>query len=64
MLGLEPRELMRKQEKAFRENGLASREALIAGIVTHPQLIECPIVIKDDQVDAIGWLPEALLDLL
>ncbi len=68
MLGLEPHDLMRKQEKEFRENDLAnpelSREALIAAMVAHPKLIERPIVVKDDQAAVLGRPPEAVLDLL
>jgi arsenate reductase (glutaredoxin) len=67
MLGLEPRELMRKKEKEFKENDLAnpdlSRDALIAAMVAHPKLIERPIVVKDDKA-ALGRPPEAVLDIL
>jgi arsenate reductase len=67
MLGLEPRELMRKKEKEYKENNLAnpdlSREALIAAMVAHPKLIERPIVVKGDKA-ALGRPPEAVLDLL
>ena len=66
-LGLEPRELMRKKEKEFRENELAnpklSRKALIAAMVAHPKLIERPIVVKGDKA-VLGRPPEAVLDLL
>jgi arsenate reductase len=67
MLDLEPRELMRKKEKEYKENNLAnpdlSREALIAAMVAHPKLIERPIVVKGDKA-ALGRPPEAVLDLL
>lgn len=67
LLGLEPRDLMRKKEKEFRENGLAdpelSRDALIAAMVAHPKLIERPIVVTDDKA-ALGRPPEAVLDIL
>jgi arsenate reductase len=67
MLGLEPRELMRKKEKEYKENNLAnpdlSREALIAAMVAHPKLIERPIVVKGDKA-SLGRPPEAVLDLL
>lgn len=66
-LGLEPRELMRKKEKAYQEHGLAnpelSRDALIAAMVAHPQLIERPIVVTDDKA-VLGRPPEAVLDIL
>jgi arsenate reductase len=67
MLGLEPRELMRKKEKEYKENDLAnpdlSRDALIAAMVAHPTLIERPIVIKDDKA-ALGRPPESVLEIL
>jgi arsenate reductase len=67
MLGLEPRELMRKKEKEFKENGLGnpdlSRDALIAALIAHPKLIERPIVVKDDHA-ALGRPPESVLDIL
>lgn len=66
-LGLEPRELMRKQEKEYKENELANpaltREELIAAMVAHPKLIERPIVVKDDRA-VLGRPPEAVLELL
>jgi len=67
MLGLEPRELMRKKEKEFKENDLGnpnlSRDALIAAMIAHPKLIERPIVVKDDKA-ALGRPPESVLDIL
>jgi len=67
MLGLEPRGLMRKKEKEFKENDLGnpdlSRDALIAAMIAHPKLIERPIVVKDDKA-ALGRPPEAVLDIL
>jgi arsenate reductase len=67
MLGLEPRELMRRKEKEYMENDLAnpdlSRDALIAAMVAHPKLIERPIVVKDDKA-ALGRPPEAVLAIL
>lgn len=66
-LGLEPRELMRKQEKEYKENELANpvltREELIAAMVAHPKLIERPILVKDDRA-VLGRPPEAVLELL
>jgi arsenate reductase len=67
MLGLEPRELMRKKEKEFKEHDLGnpdlSRDALIAAMIAHPKLIERPIVVKDDKA-ALGRPPESVLDIL
>ena len=48
-LGLKPRELMRKSEPEYKENGLAddslSDEELIAAMLRIPKLIERPIVL-------------------
>lgn len=67
MLGMEPRGLMRKGEAEYTELNLAnpdlSREQLIEAMVTHPRLIERPIMIKDGQA-IIGRPPEKVLDLL
>lgn len=67
MLGLEPRDLMRRKEKEYKENGLddpaLSREALIAAMVAHPKLIERPIVIKDGRA-ALGRPPEKVAEIL
>lgn len=67
MLGLEPRDLMRKKEKEYKEIGLddpdLSRDALIAAMVAHPRLIERPIVVKDGKA-ALGRPPEAVLEIL
>ena len=67
MLGLEPRELMRKKEAAYAEGSLdnpnLSDDDLIAAMVKHPILIERPIVLANDQA-AIGRPPEQVLDIL
>ncbi len=67
MLGLEPRELMRKKEKEYKELELSdqqlTREQLIDAMVAHPQLIERPIVIKDGKA-ALGRPPESVLAVL
>ena len=66
MLGLEPRDLMRRKEKEYKEHGLddpaLSRDALIAAMASHPRLIERPIVVKDGRA-ALGRPPERVLDL-
>lgn len=66
-LGLEPRELMRRKEAEYKDNGLddpaLGRRALIAAMVRHPRLIERPIVINGDKV-ALGRPPEAVLEIL
>ncbi len=66
-LGLEPRQLMRKHEKEYRENKLAdeslSRDDLIEAMITFPKIIERPIVVKDGKV-AVGRPPENVLAIL
>jgi arsenate reductase len=67
LLGLEPRELMRSNEKEYRSLNLddpsLSREALISAMTTHPILIQRPIVVAGNKA-AIGRPPEAVLDVL
>jgi len=67
MLGLEPRELMRRKETEYKELGLDNpeldRDALIRAMVKHPKLIERPIVVKDGKA-ALGRPPEDVLEIL
>jgi arsenate reductase len=66
-LGKRPRDIIRKGEAAYKEQGLGdaslSDEALIAAMVATPILIERPIVIAGDKA-ALGRPPEAVLDIL
>jgi len=66
MLGREPEALMRKGEAEYKahvkDKGL-SRAEQIAVMVTHPILIERPIVINGDRA-AVGRPPEAVLEIL
>ena len=66
-LGIEPRELMRKNEAEYKVSGLndetLDREALINSMVSHPILIERTIVVANDKA-AIGRPPEAVLTIL
>ena len=66
-LGLEPRALMRRKEAEYAQLGLddpsLSREALIEAMVTHPKLIERPIVVKGGKA-ALGRPPQAVLEIL
>ncbi len=68
LLGLEPRELMRRKEKEYKELGLSDpslgRDQLIDAMLAHPKLIERPIVIKDGRRAALGRPPEQTLELL
>ena len=67
MLGLKPRELMRRKEAAYAENNLAddtlSDNALIQAMIDHPILIERPIVISDGRA-VLGRPPENVLELI
>lgn len=67
MLGLEPRALMRTQEQEYRDAGLddpaLTRVQLIDAMVTHPKLIERPIVVSAGKA-VIGRPPEKVLELL
>jgi arsenate reductase (glutaredoxin) len=66
-LGIEPRALMRKQEAEYKANGLDNMaldtQALINGMVSHPILIERPIVVANGKA-AIGRPPENVLGIL
>ena len=67
MLGLEPRDLMRKHEAPYKQNNLdnpnLSREQLILAMIEHPVLIERPIIISGNKA-TIGRPPEKVLDIL
>ena len=67
MLGLQPRELMRRNEAAYAENNLAdetlSDNTLIQAMIDHPILIERPIVISDGRA-VLGRPPENVLELI
>ncbi|XVL51145.1 arsenate reductase (glutaredoxin) [Methylobacter sp. G7] len=66
-LDMEPRKLMRKNEAAYKANGLddasLDRQALIAAMVDHPILIERPLVVANGKA-ALGRPPEAVLAIL
>lgn len=67
LLGLKPRELMRRKEAAYAENGLddpaLGEDALIAAMVAHPILIERPIALGQGKA-ALGRPPEKVLEVL
>jgi len=67
LLGLDPRDLMRRGESAYKENKLddqsLTREQLITAMVDNPILIERPIVVAGDQA-RIGRPPENVLDIV
>ena len=66
-LGLTARELMRKGEAEYREQGLADESLteaeLIAVMVANPRLIERPIVLANGRA-AIGRPLEAVIEIL
>lgn len=66
-LTLEPADVMRRRESAFKELGLAdrelTREEAIAVLVENPALIERPIVVKGRKA-VIGRPPENVNELL
>ncbi len=67
MLGMEPRDLMRKKEQEYKSNNLAdpalTRDQLIDAMLAHPKLIERPIVIKNGKA-ALGRPPEQVLEII
>lgn len=67
MLGMTPRELMRKGEEEYATLGLDDPSlddtTLIAAMASHPRLIERPIVVSNGKA-AIGRPPEAVLSIL
>lgn len=67
LLGIEPRDLMRKHEAPYKENNLdnpdLTREQLIEAMIENPILIERPVVIKGNKA-IIGRPPEKVLDIL
>ena len=67
LLGVSPRDLMRKKEDEFKELGLAnsklSDEDLIHFLVKNPILIERPIVLANGKA-ALGRPPEQVLNIL
>lgn len=67
LLGKSPRELMRKGEAEYREQGLHDEglddAALIAAMTATPKLIERPIVLANGKA-AVGRPPESVLEIL
>lgn len=66
-LGISARQLLRKGEDAYKELALRnedlSEDTLIEAMVSHPKLIERPIVIKGDRA-VLGRPPENVNQLL
>ncbi|MGV6852126.1 MAG: arsenate reductase (glutaredoxin) [bacterium] len=67
MLGLQPADLMRKNEGEYKEfihdNLNLGRNELIQLMVKHPRVIERPIVVKNGKA-RIGRPPEQVLEIL
>jgi len=67
MLQLKPRDLLRKKEPEYKEQGLDNAsltdEQIIDIMLAHPKLIERPIVVKNDKA-ALGRPPESVLEIL
>ena len=67
LLGLGPRDLMRRKEAVYKELGLGDpglgEDDLIRAMVENPILIERPIVVAGDRA-VLGRPPEAVLDIL
>ena len=65
-LGLEPIDLVRKNEIIWKENyrdqSLSSSQ-IIDAMIKYPKLIERPIVVKNDKA-VIGRPPELIIDLI
>ncbi len=66
-LGVEPRALMRRKESQYRElslkNDALTEAQLVDAMVSHPVLIERPVVFNESRA-ALGRPPENVLDLL
>lgn len=66
-LGISARDLLRKGEDDYKKLNLKdpelSEQALIDAMVSHPKLIERPIVIHNDKA-RVGRPPESVLDIV
>ena len=67
MLGMGPREFLRRREVEYKELGLAdesvSRDDLIVAMVEHPRLIERPVAISGKRA-VLGRPTEKVLELV
>ncbi len=67
LLGMRPRELLRKKETEYKEANLdkpdLSDREIIRAMVKHPRLIERPIVVAGNKA-ALGRPPENVLKIL
>ena len=66
MLGVTAKDVLRKNDKAYKELGLSGDEsntALIAHMAEHPTLLQRPIGVLDGKA-VVGRPPEKLLELV
>ena len=65
MLGISPRDLMRKKEakEAGLHDASLSDDALIDGMIAHPIVIERPIVVSGDNA-RLGRPPEQVFEIV
>ena len=67
LLGATPRDILRRREEPYRELGLDSPELtdsqVLEAIVSHPVLMERPIVVAGDRA-VIGRPPEKVLEII
>ena len=67
MLGMEPRDLIRKREAEYKDLALKddslSRDHLVAAMVEHPRLIERPVAISGTRA-VLGRPTEKVLELI
>lgn len=67
LLDMQPRELIRVDEREYRSNGLEntslSRGELVAALHAYPGLMQRPIVIANGKA-VVGRPPEAVLEIL
>ena len=66
LLGMTARQILRKNEPAFKQAGLdenSSDEEILEAMMAHPILIERPIVVHNGKA-ALGRPPENVLEIL
>lgn len=67
ILGMKPRELMRRKESEYSDLGLddpkVSEAKLIKAMVEHPVLMERPVVVAGDRA-VVGRPPEKVAEIL
>jgi arsenate reductase len=66
LLGLGPKDVLRKNDKAYKELGLTGKETdakLIGHMAEHPTLLQRPIVVLGKKA-VVGRPPERVLELV